>query len=238
MPSFQEKFHLEGGELIRQATFGLNDGVVSIFALLAGVAGAGQDPETILITLLAATIAGALSMAAGEYVSSKSEKDFYRHEIEQERLEIELCPWVEKEELRLIYRNKGFEGELLEEIVDRLSEDKNTWTKEMVMAELGVAGVEEGGEIKASLIIFFAFIGGAAFPTLPYLICTPMDIGPRLIFYLATTVTVFGLFSAGALKKFVTGINWLKSGLEMLAVGFFAFSISYIIGLFIPGASI
>ncbi len=73
--AFEEKFHLEGGELIRQATFSLNDGVVSIFALLAGVVGAGQEPKT-LITLLAATVAGALSMAAGEYVSSKSEKDF------------------------------------------------------------------------------------------------------------------------------------------------------------------
>ena len=103
MTAFKESFHLEGGELIRQVTFGLNDGVVSIFALLAGLVGAGQSSETILITLLAASVAGALSMAAGEYVSNKSEADFYRHEIEQERLEIELCPHVEKEELRLIY---------------------------------------------------------------------------------------------------------------------------------------
>lgn len=236
--AFEEKFHLEGGELIRQATFGLNDGVVSIFALLAGVAGAGQAPETILVTLLAATVAGALSMAAGEYVSSKSERDFYRHEIEQERLEIELCPQVEKEELRLIYRRKGFEGELLEQVVGRLSNDKEVWTREMVMAELGVAGVEEENQIKSSLIIFVAFVGGAAFPTLPYLLCIPLGVEPRIIFYIASGVTVIGLFGAGALKRFVTGVNWLKSGLEMLAVGFFAYLISYLIGLAIPGVNI
>ncbi|MCB2182632.1 MAG: VIT1/CCC1 transporter family protein [Desulfobulbaceae bacterium] len=236
--AFEEKFHLEGGELIRQATFGLNDGVVSIFALLAGVAGAGQEPQTILITLLAATIAGALSMAAGEYVSSKSERDFYRHEIEQERLEIELCPHVEKEELRLIYQRKGFEGELLDEIVAGLAENKEVWTREMVMAELGVAGVDEEDGFKSSLIIFFAFIAGAAFPTLPYLFCLPLGVAPQTTFYIATCITVFGLFTAGALKKFVTGVNWFKSGFEMLGVGFFAYLISYLIGLAIPGVTI
>ncbi len=236
--AFEEKFHLEGGELIRQATFGLNDGVVSIFALLAGVAGAGQSPETILITLLAASVAGALSMAAGEYVSSKSEKDFYRHEIEQEKLEIELCPQVEKEELRLVYKRKGFEGELLEKVVSKLAENKEVWTNEMVMAELGVAGVEEESELKSSTIIFFAFIAGAAFPTLPYLVAAPLGLAPQTTFSIATGVTVFGLFTAGAMKKFVTGVNWLKSGFEMLGVGIFAFAISYLIGLAIPGVSI
>ena len=236
--AFEERFHLQGGELIRQATFGLNDGVVSIFALLAGVVGAGQEPQTILITLLAAAVAGALSMAAGEYVSSKSEREFYRHEIEQEELEIELCPEVEAEELRLIYRRKGFEGELLERIVSGLTADKKIWTSEMVMAELGVAGVEDENRFKSSIIIFFAFVAGAAFPTLPYLFCIPLGVDSTTIFYLASGITVVGLFTAGALKKFVTGVNWLKSGFEMLAVGFFAYLISYLIGLAIPGVNI
>lgn len=238
MTAFKESFHLEGGELIRQVTFGLNDGVVSIFALLAGMAGAGQSAETILITLLAASVAGALSMAAGEYVSNKSEADYYRHEIEQERLEIELCPHIEKEELRLIYRRKGFEGKLLEEIVDTLAKDKDLWVREMVIDELGVAEAEPEDGFKTSAVIFVAFLCGAAFPTLPYILAGPLGGTGQSTFIAATLVTVIGLFLAGAMKKFVTGVNGLKSGLEMLGVGFFAFCISYIIGLFIPGAGV
>lgn len=236
MAAFKESFHLEGGELIRQVTFGLNDGVVSIFALLAGLVGAGQSSETILVTLLAASVAGALSMAAGEYVSNKSEADFYSHEIEQERLEIELCPHIEKEELRILYRKKGFEGELLEDVVDTIVQNKEVWVKEMVAGELGVAEIEQEGGFKTSVVILFAFLGGAAFPTLPYLLAGPFHFDARLTFILATCVTVFGLFGAGAMKKFVTGVSWIKSGFEMLMVGFFAFSISYLIGMFIPGA--
>ena len=236
MTAYKESFHLEGGELIRQVTFGLNDGVVSIFALLAGMAGAGQDAQTILITLLAASVAGALSMAAGEYVSNKSEADYYRHEIEQERLEIELCPHVEKEELRLIYKRKGFKGPLLDEIVETISQDKDQWVKEMVIDELGVADADPESGFKTSIVILFAFIGGAAFPTLPYIIAGPFNIDSQITFTIATCVTIVGLFLAGAMKKFVTGVNWLKSGVEMLCVGFFAFIISFLIGLAIPGA--
>jgi len=234
MATYTDKFHLQGGELIRQITFGMNDGVVSVFALLAGLAGAGQEPKIIVITLLAATIAGALSMAAGEFISSKSEADYYNHEIEQESLEIKLCPEIEKEELRKIYKDKGFEGDLLDQVVNHLAENKEQWVREMVIDELGVTEIEQGSGIKTALIIFVAFILGACFPTLPYIFLINVDVDPHLIFRAATFVTVGGLFLAGALKKFVTGVNWLKSGIEMLLVGFFAFGISYLIGLFIP----
>ena len=231
---YQDQFHLEGGELIRQVTFGMNDGVVSIFALLAGLAGAGQPPATILITLLAATVAGALSMAAGEFISGKSERDYFNHEINQERLEIKLCPDIEREEIERIYRQKGFTGELLQQVVDKLTEDEDRWVQEMVTAELGTTELKHELEIKPSIIIFFSFILGACFPTLPYVFTVNSNLDQDTLFHISTGVTVSGLFLAGALKKFVTGVNWLKSGLEMLVVGFFAYSISYIIGCFFP----
>jgi VIT1/CCC1 family predicted Fe2+/Mn2+ transporter len=235
MGSYSDKFHLQGGELIRQTTFGMNDGVVSIFALLAGLAGAGQSTETILLTLVAATVAGALSMAAGEFISAKSEADYFNHEIEQETLEIELCPGIEREELRQIYRKKGFTGELLESVVTEISKDKKQWVREMVIDELGTTDIEHETDFKSSLIIFGAFIIGSLFPTLPYIFLAKSGIDGMLLFKIATGVTVCGLFLAGALKKFVTGVNWFKSGIEMLVVGFFAFAISYVIGMFIPG---
>ena len=229
-----DKFHLQGGELIRQVTFGMNDGIVSIFALLAGIAGAGQSPKTILISLLAATIAGALSMAAGEFISGKGEHEYYKHEIEQERLEIKLCPDIEKEEIRIIYRKKGFEGDFLEEIVDKIIQNEDLWVREMVIEELGVTEIEQAPGIKTSIIIFFSFIMGALFPVLPYLILFQTSLIEMTLFWIATGITFGGLFLAGALKTFVTGISWLKSGVEMLFVGLFAFGISYLIGYFIP----
>lgn len=229
---YKESFHLEGGELIRQVTFGMNDGVVSIFALLAGLAGASQDTPTILITLLAASVAGALSMAAGEFISGKSERDYFNHEIEQERLEIRLCPEIEKEEIRRIYRKKGFSGKLLEDVVEQICADEDRWVKEMVADELGSTELHHELEIKPSIVIFFAFLFGACFPTLPYVLLGESGLTGQQIFIIATIVTVLGLFTAGALKKFVTGVNWFKSGIEMLAVGMFAYGISYIVGTF------
>jgi vacuolar iron transporter family protein len=234
MAPYEDKFHLEGGELIRQVTFGMNDGIVSIFALLAGVAGAGQPAKTIVITLLAAAIAGALSMAAGEYISGKGEREYFKHEIEQETLEIKLCPEIEKEELMYIYQDKGFSGDTLTQIIETITKDQKLWIKEMVIDELGVAEVDEGSGIKQSLIIFLAFILGSLFPVLPYVILPNVVENETAIFIIATIVTFGGLFLAGALKKFVTGVFWLKSGIEMLLVGLFAFGVSYIIGMFIP----
>lgn len=233
MSAYTDKFHLQGGELIRQVTFGMNDGVVSIFALLAGVAGAGQDTRTILITLFAASIAGALSMAAGEFISGKSECDYFNHEVEQESLEIELCPEIEKEELRRIYKKRGFEGKLLEDIVNHISQNKKQWIREMVIDELGTTDLEHDHDLKEPLIIFVAFLIGASFPTLPYILMFNSSIDGDLLFKISTGITIGGLFIAGAMKHFVTGVNWLKSGLEMLTVGLFAFGISYIIGSFV-----
>ncbi|MBN2156018.1 MAG: VIT1/CCC1 transporter family protein [Candidatus Lokiarchaeota archaeon] len=230
--SYEDRFHLSGGEIIRQITFGLNDGIVSIFALLAGIYGSGQDDKVILITLLAAAVAGALSMAAGEFISGKGERDYYNHEIDQERLEIKLCPDIEKEEIRFIYQDKGFSGEILDTIVNHITSDRDLWVREMVISELGVTEVEDAKTgIRNSIVIFFTFILGSLFPTLPYLILLPFTVNPFTKFIIATIITFGGLFLAGALKKFVTGKNWIKSGLEMLLVGAFAFSVSYFIGL-------
>ncbi len=225
---YQDRFHIQGGEIIRQVVFGMNDGIVSIFALLAGVAGARLDAPTILITLLAASIAGALSMGAGEFVSSKSERNYFEKEIKQERLEIKLVPAVEKKELRLIYQKKGFSGAILDQIVEQISKDPDLWVREMVIDELGIAELEQADEKKGVIVIFISFITGSLFPTLPYVVLQFLD--PGSIFWIATFVTFFGLFTVGALKKFITGVNWLKSGLEMLVVGTLAFTASYLIG--------
>ncbi len=236
MKDYIDKVHLEGGEVIRNIILGMNDGIVSIFALLAGVAGANQTPITILISLLAATIAGALSMGVGDYISSKSEQDFYKKEIESERIEIKLVPDVEKQELRRIYQKKGFVGPVLDQIVNTIVTNPDQWALEMAIAELGVAELEQKSVGKNSFITFFAFFIGAIFPTSPYLFGY-LSPDPMIPFYVATFLTFFGLFLVGALKKFITGKVWWRSGLEMLIAGAFAFGVSYLIGLLI-GANV
>ncbi len=229
--AFAEKIHVQGGGIIREIVFGMNDGIVSIFALLAGIAGARVGAQQILITLLAATIAGALSMAAGQYLSAKSARKYVESEIQKERLEIKLVPDIEKEEIRYIYRKKGFSGAVLDQIVTQITSDPDLWVKEMVVDELGTAEVEQEGELKGVIVIFVAFMVGAMFPTLPYMLLQFLD--GDVIFWVATFVTFFGLFLVGALKKVVTGQNWVKSGLEMLIAGTLAFLASYGIGLLV-----
>ncbi|MBN2150171.1 MAG: VIT1/CCC1 transporter family protein [Candidatus Lokiarchaeota archaeon] len=229
--AYAEKYHVQGGGIIREIVFGMNDGIVSIFALLAGIAGARVGPQQILITLLAATIAGALSMAAGEYLSSKSARNYIESEIHKERLEVKLCPDIEREEIRHIYTKKGFSGEVLDQIVATITKDPELWVKEMVIEELGTAEIEQESELKGVIIIFVSFMGGAMFPTLPYMVL--QFLGGETLFWVATFVTFFGLFLVGALKKVVTGQNWIKSGLEMLIAGTLAFLASYGIGLLV-----
>jgi VIT1/CCC1 family predicted Fe2+/Mn2+ transporter len=233
--AYIDKIHVQGGGIIREIVFGMNDGIVSIFALLAGIAGARVGALQILITLLAATIAGALSMAAGEYLSAKSARNYVESEIHKERLEIKLIPNVEKDEIRRIYHKKGFSGDVLEQIVNQIISDPDVWVKEMVIDELGVAEIEQERELKGVVIIFAAFLAGSMFPTLPYILLQFLD--GTTLFWVATIVTFFGLFLVGALKKLVTGQNWLKSGMEMLVAGTLAFTASYGIG-FLVGVSV
>lgn len=228
--------HVQGGDIVRQIVMGMNDGVVSVLSILAGIVGAHQPANIVLLTLLAATIAGAMSMAAGEFLSGKSERDYHRNEIARERVEIKLIPEFEKDEIRRIYQKKGFTGDNLEQTVEQIIKDEDLWVKEMVTDELGLANpFEEEKLMKGVLIIFGSFILGAMFPTLPYLILSQTLLAMPT-FVISAVITFGGLFIVGALKKFITGAYWLKSGIEMVLVGAFAFGVTYVFGIIVGGS--
>jgi VIT1/CCC1 family predicted Fe2+/Mn2+ transporter len=231
---FQDKMHVQGGDIVRQIVMGMNDGVVSVLSILAGIVGAHQAPNVVLLTLLAATMAGAMSMGAGEFLSGKSERDYHRNEIARERVEIMLVPEFEKDEIRRIYTKKGFTGDALELAVTQVTSDPDLWVKEMVIDELGIASLEEEKLAKGILIIFGSFILGAMFPTLPYLILS-RTLNSYTTFEISAGITFCGLFVVGALKKFITGAYWVKSGIEMVLVGAFAFFVTYLFGLLVGG---
>lgn len=160
-----------GGNL-RAAVLGVNDGLVSNFSLVMGVAGGISDPDIVLLAGVAGLLAGAFSMAAGEYVSVRSQRDVYEHQIERERYEIATRPDDEEEELVTIYRSKGLSQDEAEAVAKRLRADPEAMLDTMVREELGLNPDELGSPIGASASSFTAFVMGAVIPIIPYLFGT------------------------------------------------------------------
>ncbi|MFO8019519.1 MAG: VIT1/CCC1 transporter family protein [Promethearchaeia archaeon] len=231
--AFKEKFseeHIAGGGKIRSIILGLNDGLISVFTLLIGVATATYlstgDNFYVVLTGLAAMVSGAFSMGLGEYISSKSEAKYIQNEMERERAEIELLPEEEKMEVREIFKDMGFEGELLESSVEEITSDKETWQDFLISSELGLE--EPESPARGAILTFFAFILGAFISIFPYL----LDLG--LISLILSSVISFSvLFIAGSLKSKITGEPPIKSGIEMIIVGLIAFLASYFIGVYL-----
>jgi VIT1/CCC1 family predicted Fe2+/Mn2+ transporter len=226
---FQEQ-HIAGGGKIRSIILGLNDGLISVFTLLIGVATATYlstgDNFVVVLTGFAAMVSGAFSMGLGEYISSKSEAKYIQNEIEREKAEIELFPDQEKTEVRTIFKEMGFEGELLDSAVEKITSDQDTWKEFLVSSELGLE--EPENPAIGAILTFFAFIFGAFISIFPYL----LDLG-TISLILSSVISFSMLFVAGSLKTKITGESPWKSGIEMVIVGFVAFIASYLIGIYL-----
>ena len=158
-----------GGNALRAAVLGANDGLVSNLSLVMGVAGAELASRTILVTGVAGLLAGALSMAMGEWISVQSSRELYAHQIEVERLEIATMPELETEELALIYRAKGVPAREAHALAERIMRDEDTALDAMAREELGIDPEELGGSAGvAAVASFVPFTFGAAVPVLPF----------------------------------------------------------------------
>ncbi len=224
-----ERFHKKIN--IREIVFGYNDGSVSILALLSGVTSGALTREQILVAGISAVVAGGISMAMGNYISSKSEIEYHESEIDREEREIEEIPEVEREEIRQIYMKKAqFAEEELNFIVNRITGDKKTWLDTMMKEELGLFKERFENPIKLGLIMFSTFVAGGILPIIPFLIL-PTTHASLLA---AVAVTFVSLFTIGVWKTTFTKRNWLFSGAEMVFVGILATLIPYLIGQFLP----
>ena len=161
-----------GNGNLRAAVLGMNDGLVSNFSLVMGVAGGTGDPDIVLLAGVAGLLAGSFSMAAGEYVSVRSQRDVYENQIERERYEIAMWPEEEEKELVMIYRSKGLSQDEAETVARRLSADPEAMLDTMVREELGLNPDELGSPIGAGVSSFTAFLIGAVIPLLPYIFGT------------------------------------------------------------------
>lgn len=215
---------LGGGGNLRAAVFGVNDGLVSNAALILGVAGATADPKVVLMTGVAGLAAGAFSMAAGEYVSVRSQRELYERQIALERDELAKYPEAEAQELALIYAAKGVPAREATRIARKLVADPEHALDTLAREELGLNPAELGSPWTAAATSFGAFALGALIPLVPFLLLQ----GNALP--VAVAASAMALFGIGALLSLFTGRGALVSGARMLALGGTAALVTHVIG--------
>jgi vacuolar iron transporter family protein len=224
----REHWHRAGGRsgTIRAVIFGVSDGLVSNLSLVMGVAGAvSENPSFILLAGIAGLLAGAFSMAAGEYISMQSQRELFERQIALERAEMEMMPEEEEAELAASYRAKGFTHEEATAIAHRIFQDPETALDMLVREELGLDPDELGSPWGAAIGSFLAFAAGAVVPVIPYLFG-----GGTTILAISLGISLVALFAVGAAVSLLTGRNLVFSGLRQLAIGLGAAIVTFIIG--------
>jgi VIT1/CCC1 family predicted Fe2+/Mn2+ transporter len=224
-----EGWEMGGGGGVRDVIFGANDGLVSILALLAGVYGAATDSRLILIAGVAGAVAGAISMGAGAYLSSKSEQEVTEKQNERKGVGKSRSPEEEQAGLVQFYRAQGFRRQDAEAIARRVSATMEMGAETAVGEDLGLTSEEAWPPWKAAVLTGLSFAIASVVPILPFAI---MKVTPAAI--TAAIASIAALFGVGAGKAIFTRKGWARSGLEMMAVGTLAAVATYVIGLLIP----
>ena len=223
---FEKRHRSVGGNAIRAAVLGGNDGLVSNFSLVMGIAGATVAQTGVLLAGIAGLLAGALSMALGEWISVKSSQELYENQMQLEMDELETNPEGERKELKLIYMAKGIPEDQAVKIVDDLMKDKNLAHQVLVKEELGINAEElKGSAIEAALSSFFLFAIGVIIPVLPFMFLS----GYKAIVF-STLLSAIGLFLIGAAITLFTGRNVWFSGFRQVIFGLAAAAVTFGIG--------
>ncbi len=220
-----ERWHRGGAGTLRAVVFGASDGLVSNLSLVMGIAGATADTKFILLSGIAGLLAGAASMAAGEYISVQSQREVLQRQIALERAELEAIPEEEKAELVAIYVGKGIPEKDARLIADKVFEDPETALETMVREELGLDPKQLGSPWSAAGGSFLAFCLGAIVPVIPYLFG-----GGTVIFMTSFTLSLAALFLVGSLVSLLTGRSLLFSGFRQVGLGAAAAAITYLVG--------
>lgn len=210
---------------LRAAVFGVNDGLVSIVCLVMGVAGAAVSYATIVLAGIAGLLAGAFSMAAGEYVSMRSQREMFEYQIGLERVELAQYPEEEAEELALIYAARGMHADEAKALAQRMIADPEMGLDTLAREELGLNPDELGSPWLAAVSSFVAFSVGGVVPLLPYLFSVE-----QYALQVSVALTALALFGVGAALSLFTGRNAFLGGGRMLLIGGSAGALTYYIG--------
>jgi VIT1/CCC1 family predicted Fe2+/Mn2+ transporter/rubrerythrin len=224
-----EGWEMGGGGGVRDVIFGANDGLVSILALVAGVYGAITESYPILIAGIAGAVAGAISMGAGAYLSSKSEKEVTEKESDRKGIKRKGTPEEEKGRLVRFYQARGFKKRDAEAVADRVALQVESMESYTIGEEVGLASEESWPPVKAATFTGLSFAIVSLIPILPFAF---MQVNPAVI--TAAIASIACLFGVGASKAIFTRQSWVRSGLEMMAIGALASMATYAIGLAIP----
>ena len=215
-----------GGNALRAAVLGASDGLLSNFNLIMGVAGAAVNNKIIMLTGFAGLLAGAISMALGEWISVQSSRELYLQQIETERMEIETAPEEELEELALIYQARGLDEESSRLLATRLMDNPDTALDALVRDELGINPDELGGSAwEAAFTSFALFAVGAILPLFPFIFTSGY-----LAIGLSAAFSAVGLFSLGAAITLFTNKPIFYSGIRQVMFGFIAAGAVFLIG--------
>jgi VIT1/CCC1 family predicted Fe2+/Mn2+ transporter len=213
-----------GGGTLRAGVFGVNDGLVSNTCLVMGVAGAAVEPSVLILTGVAGLLAGAFSMAAGEYVSMLSQREMFEHQIAQEKDELERYPKEEAEELALIYAARGIPLKEARDVAAHLIANPEKALDTLAREELGLNPDDLGSPTGAALSSFIAFSIGASLPIIPFLLGLSHGVA------VAAAISGTALFVVGAVLSLFSGRSALLGGLRMLLIGSAAAIATYFIG--------
>lgn len=224
--SLSERRHRAGaGGALRAAVFGVSDGLVSNFALVMGVAGGAGSGDIVLLAGITGLLAGAGSMAAGEWISVNAQRELYEREIDVERAELAEFPDEEREELELIFQAKGMTGQQAAAAAEEIMADPDTALDTLAREELGLDPGDLDSPWVAAGSSFVAFAVGAVIPVLPFLAAA----GEAAV-AVAAVLSVVALFAVGATLSVFTGRSFLRSGLRMVTIGALTAAITFGIG--------
>jgi VIT1/CCC1 family predicted Fe2+/Mn2+ transporter len=210
---------------LRAAIFGISDGLVSNTALVMGFAGSGVDRGTVLFAGVAGLLAGAFSMAAGEYVSVASQTDLFRRELALEEQELRDKPLEEQRELELIYRAKGVDPQTAKTTAEKIMADPKTALDTLAREELGLDPDELGNPKRVAASSFAAFAVGAAVPVIPYFFLSGLT-----ALFVAVAMAVIAMLVVGGTVGRVSGLGVVRSAARQLLVGGGAAAVTYVVG--------
>ena len=226
----RERWHVRGSGWIGDAIYGVNDGLGAVFGIVSGMAGYTGGSEVVLAAGLAGTLASALSMGAGAYLSSKSQREVYESEIAREQAEIDEDPHEELLELELFYQLKGFSPEEARSMAERLQKEPAQFLRTLVHEELGLNEANFPNPWRSMMSASVSTAIGGFIPIIPFFFTVGM---PAVI--ASFVISTLAHFVVGASKSLVTTRSWWASGAEMTVVGVIEAAVTYGLGVAFAG---
>ena len=226
----RERWHVRGTGWIGDAIYGVNDGLGAVFGIVSGMAGYTGGSQVVLAAGLAGTLASALSMGAGAYLASKSEREVYESEVSRERAEIEEDPHEELLELELFYQLKGFSPEEARAMAERIQKEPKQFLRTLVHEELGLSEETFPNPLRSTVSASISTAIGGFIPIIPFFFAVGM---PAVI--ASFIISTIAHFVVGASKALITTRSWWASGLEMTVVGIIEAAITYGLGVAFAG---